>query len=236
MRILFIIPLVLLSLVSFPSWADHIFVPYLDNYEEECKIGQVAPTGCYCTRDSKTGKCTETPPSQDKFWTYLKKKQHDEDIKAKACAKRLDGEPPVVVTPGVCRQASPTRIIGPCRATGSTRGTVAQTAAQRDQVTRRAVWRARVEHGTHALAAAESMSAVVAPLAGLSGALRHNRRRAPFSAENVRDDDAQMCRPRSAALTHVSAKAPRYPHAVTSAEAPSCPVCSRHVSVTASVW
>ena len=100
-------------------------------------------------------------------------------------AKRLDGEPPVVVTPGVCRQASPTRIIGPCRATGSTRGTVAQTAAQRDQVTRRAVWRARVEHGTHALAAAESMSAVVAPLAGLSGALRHNRRRAPFSGTHT---------------------------------------------------
>jgi hypothetical protein len=84
---LFIIPLVLMSLVSSPSWGDHIFVPYLDNYEEECKIGQVAPTGCYCTRDAKTGKCTETPLSQDKIWNSLKKKQHEEHIKAKAFNK-----------------------------------------------------------------------------------------------------------------------------------------------------
>ena len=87
MRTLLIIPLVLMSLVSLPSWADHIFVPYLNNYEEECTIGQVAPTGCYFARDSKTGKCTETPLNQDEVWDFLKKKQHDEDIEARAFNK-----------------------------------------------------------------------------------------------------------------------------------------------------
>jgi len=93
MRTIFIISLVLMSLVSFTSWADHIN-PIIDldqkPYNERCVVdGRFGiPPDCLCMR-SANGVCTKYA-SEAEYKMKVLKDLHDADVARQAREKAFN--------------------------------------------------------------------------------------------------------------------------------------------------
>lgn len=90
MRTLFIIPIVLISLVSLSSWADHI-QPLVDFYQkpynERCFINGVFKVEADCLCEKLTNGVCMKYASEAKYKRKLLKDLHDADITKQAREK-----------------------------------------------------------------------------------------------------------------------------------------------------
>lgn len=90
MRTLFIIPIVLISLVSLSSWADHI-QPLVDFYQkpynERCVINGVFKVEADCLCEKLTNGVCMKYASEAKYKRKLLKDLHDADITKQAREK-----------------------------------------------------------------------------------------------------------------------------------------------------